>query len=294
MKKNVSEEKKQHSSKWIPYSYYDCRIPELFSEVQMHWHNEFEINYIINGNSIFICGDEKFVAHTGDIIILPPNMLHAISSYENQTQFYHTFVFSPDMLGASENDRCTVECILPIINELFGMNVHITASHSRYHELKRSVETIFECIHQNTALSDMLIKSELLRIFWILENHGDIYRKKEAETSRSEIIRPALEFINDNFRDNITIEQLADVVHLSKSYFMGRFHEVTGTGALEYIIRKRLKYACDLLLKTGKTTAEIAFESGFRNLSNFNRQFSRIVGCTPREYRKQDKSLITF
>ena len=289
MKKNVSEEKRQHSSKLIPYSYYGGFIPEYFSGVPMHWHGEFEINYIISGCSEFICGDEKFVAHAGDIVILPPNMLHAIYAYEENEQVYHTVVFSPDMLGASENDRCAVECIQPLVNESYGMNVHITSEHPAYEELKRAVEASVDCVKRNTAQYDMLMKSELLRFFWILGNQGDIYRKKDAENSRSEVIRPVLEYINENFRENITVEQLAETVHLSKSYFMSRFREAAGVGAVEYIIQKRIKCACDMLMKTRKTMAEIAFECGFRNISNFNRQFKKIVGCTPGEYRKMNE-----
>ena len=82
------------------------------------------------------------------------------------------------------------------------------------------------------------------------------------------------------------MEKLAEITHLSKSYFMDRFKQAAGVGAVEYLIQLRIKKACELLVNTEKTTAEIAFECGFRNLSNYNRQFKRIVGCTPNEYRR--------
>lgn len=288
MKKSETEEKKQHGSKLIPYSYYEGDIPRGFPGVQMHWHSEFEINYILSGSGEFICGDEKFVANAGDIVILPPNMLHAINPYEKENQIYHTLVFSPDMLGASENDRCTVEYISPFVNEQFGLNVHISGEHPAYGEMKKIVDSLFDCVKKNTAQYDLLVKSELLRLFWLMSVHGDIYRKKAAENSQSENIRPVLEYINENFRENITIEQLAEHVHLSKSYFMNRFREVTGIGAMEYVIRKRIKCACDMLINYRITVAEIAFECGFRNISNFNRQFGKIVGCTPIQFRKMN------
>ncbi|MBQ9135569.1 MAG: helix-turn-helix transcriptional regulator [Lachnospiraceae bacterium] len=286
MSKFMSEEKRKHSSQIVPFSYYECLIPDYFASVPLHWHTEFEINYIRSGCSEFICGDEKFVAVAGDVILLPPNMLHAIYPYQNNTQSYDTLVFHPAMLGLEENDRCAAECIRPIVNGSLGLRMHIGKETTRYEVIKGLVEEIFFCAKENSAQADMLLKSDLLRLFWMLEQTGAVYRLREEDANRSELIRPALEFINENFCESITVEKLAEITHLSKSYFMDRFKQAAGVGAVEYLIQLRIKKACELLVNTEKTTAEIAFECGFRNLSNYNRQFKRIVGCTPNEYRR--------
>jgi len=281
-----SEEKRQHSSQLIPFSYYKCFIPDYFTSVPLHWHSEFEINFIISGCAEFICGDNKFISNEGDIIIVPPNMLHAIYPYKNYKQLYDTIVFNSEMLGISENDRCAAECIKPFANCGFEINTHIKKEHIYYDELKTTVENIFSCAKGNTPRLDMLMKSELLRLFWLLWESGDISRTAANSVSRSEIIRPAIEYMNENFSDKITVEQLAEIACLSKSYFMRRFRETAGVGAIEYLSQLRIKKACEILSETNKTAAEAAFECGFRNLSNFNRQFRKIVGCTPKEYRR--------
>lgn len=281
----TSEEKKHHSSQLIPFSYYKCLIPDYFASVPLHWHGEFEINSIISGCAEFICGDKKFISSEGDIIIIPPNMLHAIYPHENFKQLYDTVVFSPEMLGISENDRCAADCIKPLSGGA-EINTHITKEHIYYFELKTTVQNIFSCAKGDTPQLDMLMKSELLRLFWLLYESGDIFRTAENAVSRSEMIRPAIEYMNVNFSENITVDMLADTSHLSKSYFMRRFREAAGVGAIEYLSQLRIKKACKLLSETDKTSAETAFECGFRNLSNFNRQFKNIVGCTPKEYRK--------
>ena len=288
--KSYSEEKRRHSSKLVPYSYYKCLIPDFFGGVPMHWHGEFEINHILEGSAEFICGDERFVSHQGDIIIIPPNMLHSISVHGGSRQLYDTIVFSGDILGADSADRCAAECVRPIVTGEFAVNVHITPDHDYYGELKTTIENIFSCAKGNTPRLDMLMKSELMRLFWLLENSGDICRAEKAELSRSELMRPALEYINENFRENITVEQLAQTVHMSKSYFMDRFKAAAGVGAIEYVNQLRIKHACELLTGTDMTSAQTAFECGFRNLSNFNRQFKQITGCTPSGYRHANKS----
>lgn len=285
----INAEKKRHSSELVPFSYYKCLIPDYFTSVPLHCHGEFEINYILGGCAEFTCGDERFVSEKGDIIIIPPNMLHSIYPYENNGQRYDTLVFSPEMLGASENNRCAAECVRPLVSGDFGMNVRITAAHQYYDELRSVTESVFSCAKGGTPQLDMLLRSGLLRLFWLLENGGDIYRKNAPESSRSEVIRPAIEYIAENYRESITVAQLADTVHLSKSYFMERFRQSAGIGAVEYITQLRIKSACELLSSTRKTAAEIAYECGFRNISNFNRQFKKIAGCTPHEYRKLNR-----
>ena len=282
----TSEEKKRHSSMLVPFSYYKCLIPDYFTSAPLHWHAEFEINFIISGRAEFICGDNRFISSEGDIIIIPPNMLHAIYPHENFRQRYDTVVFSPGMLGISENDRCAAECIKPLANGGAEINTLITPKHIYYEELKTTVQNIFSCAKGNTPRLDMLMKSELLRLFWLLEESGDIFRTAENMVSRSAVMRPVIEYMNENFSEAVTVEQLAEITHLSKSCFMRRFKDTAGVGAIEYLSQLRIKKACEILSVTDKSAAETAFECGFRNLSNFNRQFRKIVGCTPREYRK--------
>ena len=281
-----SEENRVHSTLLVPFSYYKCLIPDYFAAVPFHWHSEFEINHIISGCAEFICGDDKFVSAEGDIIIIPPNMFHAIYPHDNSKQIYDTIVFSPEMLGASENDRSAVSCVRPIINGEFVVNSRITKEHIYYDEIKISVDNIFSCAKGNTPQLDMLMKSELLRLFWLLEISGDIYCASENAVSTGGIIRPAIEYMNENIGEDITIELLADTVHLSKSYFMRCFKKTVGIGAIEYLAQLRVKKVCALLCETDMTASEAAFGCGFRNLSNFNRRFKEIMGCTPREYRK--------
>ncbi|MCM1489185.1 MAG: AraC family transcriptional regulator [Firmicutes bacterium] len=280
------EEKKRHSSKLIPFSYYKSLIPDYFANVPMHWHGEFEINYIISGRAEFICGSDRFISSKGDIIVIPPNMLHAIYPCENSRQLYDTVVFSAEMLGAAENSRCSAECIRPLTNGMCEINTHITAEHIYYDELKTSAENIFSCAKGSSPWLDMLMKSELLRFFWLLEESGDISEAHENTLNKSGIIRSAIEYINENFSENITVERLAEISHVSQSYFMRRFKQTVGAGAIEYLSQIRINKVCELLARTNKTAAEIALECGFRNLSNFNRQFKSIMGCTPKEYRK--------
>lgn len=288
--RNLSlEEKRRHSSQLVPFSYYKCLIPDYFPNVPLHCHSETEINYIISGGSEIVCGDRRYITKKGDIVIIPPDKLHAIYPVADQKQFYDTIVFSMDMLGSSENDRSCAEFIRPLLNGSMDITPVITSDHSYYSELKTAVENIFSCAKGNSSSLDILMKSELFRLFWLLVESGDIFEVKGDNAKKSELLRPAIEYMNENYQDNITITVLAEQVCMSKSYFMRRFREITGTGAIEYLSQLRIKKACELMVSTDISVSDAAFESGYRNLSNFNRQFRQLVGCSPREYKALQK-----
>ncbi|MDE5933997.1 MAG: AraC family ligand binding domain-containing protein, partial [Lachnospiraceae bacterium] len=169
-----TEEKRQHSTTLVPYSYYECRLPEYYANVPMHWHSEFEINYIHCGKGEFICGNRKFTAAAGDILILPPNMLHTAYPCKDNILIYDAFVFSPILLGANSSDRSTVECIRPLINGNVQVNVHIPSDSEHYAGIKTMTDRIFFCVQENSSRMDLLLKGELMRLFWFLEHSGDI------------------------------------------------------------------------------------------------------------------------
>lgn len=280
----TSKENRIHSSGIKPFSYYKCVIPDYFYCVPMHWHSEFELNFIREGSAEFICGGEKFISSKGDIIITQPNVLHSIYPCDGTSQVYDTLVFSSEIFGGSESDRFISECIRPLIDGRMQLLTHITPNHHYYSELAMSAENIFSCAKGDTPQLDMLMRSELIKLFWLLETQAHINTYTGKYDS---VIRPALEYIAEHFSESITVAQLAQVVHLSESYFMNRFRNRVGLSAVEYISHFRIDTACRELIGTKKSVLEIAFDCGFRNISNFNRQFRKITGCSPTEYRSR-------
>ncbi len=286
-----TQEKRQHSTALIPYSYYECRLPEDFMNVPMHWHNEFEINYICRGRGEFLCGSQKFEACEGDILMIPPNMLHTAYPCKDRELIYDALVFNPVLLGSNSKDRCTNECIRPIVNGTIRSNVHIRMDAGRCSELRAVTKRIFACVHENSPQTDLLLKSELMRFVWLLIESDNIVFEKDDGTQYSKAIRPALEYMALNYKEDITVEKLAALVHLSKSHFMRCFKEAVGIGAIEHLAQVRINAACEELTSCEDPVADIAFACGYSNLSNFNRQFLKKVGCSPKEYRKRSADM---
>ena len=279
-------ETKQHGQPDFPLQYYLDDTRDFYNnQVDWHWHNEFELYHIVNGSSEFTCGKDKFTADAGDIILVPPNMLHALYPFEDNRQIYNALVFREELLGIGKEERCGISCIEPIINGNRKIIVPISSSHRAYEEIKNCVEQIFLCAKDNTPLADLRMKSELLRFLWLLEKSDCIVTVKDQDVRQGENIREVLFYISQHYTENLSITHLAKMAHLSKSYFMYRFKKIVGISAMEYIIQLRIKLACEMLRNSAAPSLEVALACGFQNLSNFNRQFKKYVGDTPKHYR---------
>lgn len=286
---NEMREMRQHSNAYIPYSFYECDIPHSFMNVPAHWHSEFEINYVVRGAGEFYCGGEKFTAGEGSLLVLAPNMLHCAYPCPKSGLLYYALVFSPSMLGAASQDRCTMNYIRPLMNGACRITPLVPENARNYPQLKACAGQIFACIKGFVPGPELLLKSELMRFFWLLETDEDIPKRKEAGAHGEESVRPVLEYMMKNYHENISVEQLAGIAHMSKSYFMNRFKRAVGISSIEYLCHLRINAACEALSSTDQMISEIAFGCGYDNLSNFNRQFKKNIGYSPNEYRRQSR-----
>ncbi len=96
-----------------------------------------------------------------------------------------------------------------------------------------------------------------------------------------------LKFVENNYMEKITIEDVAKEVNLSQSHFMKYFKNTMGTSFIDYLNEYRLTMASRLLISSDSSILDIAAEVGFDNLSYFNRSFKKRFQQTPREYRKR-------
>ena len=99
-------------------------------------------------------------------------------------------------------------------------------------------------------------------------------------------INDVVNYVIENYKNNISLSEAAEIVNMSESSFSRYFMKTTGNRFSEFVSRIRLGRACVMLYETDDQIATIAFASGYNNLANFNRQFIKLKGMTPREYRQ--------
>lgn len=273
---------------WRPYVYYWNTFPGKWPFVEPHFHPEFAIHYMVNGSMLFSLNGEPILASEGDIIFIQPNTVYSITPPTDLpgTNNYHTFIFDSDFLCGSVGASCYTEILNPIIQNQVDFSCVITKEHPYYEEIQIAMENIVSSAKIHTPLLTLLVKSELLRLFYFVLEYGDYHKNKTSNQSLKSI-QPVLAYINKHFDQNITLKQLADLANISVSRFTPKFKKIMNVSAITYVNQVRIKRACQLLINTKDPILNIATACGFNNISNFNVLFKREVGCSPHDYRKR-------
>jgi AraC-like DNA-binding protein len=110
---------------------------------------------------------------------------------------------------------------------------------------------------------------------------GDFMNSNSKKTNK------IINFIVSNYTRSIRLEDVSDFANLNKTSFCRYFKSFTQKTFTQYLNELRIAKACDLLLNTDKPVTSICYETGYNNISHFNRQFKAITGITAREYRKK-------
>ncbi|UOK64369.1 AraC family transcriptional regulator [Paenibacillus sp. OVF10] len=132
----------------------------------------------------------------------------------------------------------------------------------------------------------MSLYIELLRIHASSERLSSQDQERERDLQGDLVISPVLEFITQNYMMPVTIDYLADLCHLSTTHFRRKFHEIMGTTPLDFLNSTRVEEACKRLKSTEASILSISEQVGFRSISSFNRCFAKLMGESPKAWRK--------
>lgn len=278
-----------HGTILSPYAFYHCIIPTVSPDILLHWHVEAEITLVLEGRATYKVGGETFQSQKGDIIFVAPNTLHSAQPVPGFTHISDTLVFHLDMLGYSLMDQYSLAYLYPIYSGSLRPLSHMSETHPLYPEFFQCIHQILDCVKKKDHYFEMVLKERLHHLFYLLFRHQCFTNAdtKIPMPAHNDKVKTALKYIQENYQNPISVCELADLCHFSKTHFMYFFKQTVGITCVEYIIQHRLKAAANLLKETKLSISDIAFESGFHNLSNFNRKFKCYYHVTPLEYRRQ-------
>lgn len=263
----------------------------------MHNHAEFELNFCEHAAGVRrIVGDSSEVIGDYDLVLITGKELeHVWEQHECQSKNIReiTIQFSSDlffgscisknqfssirqMLERAQNGLCfpmsTIMKVYPMIDSL------VNEQQGFYAVIK------FMSILYELSLSGDEARNLSTSSFAKIDSHSDSRRVKKVQ-----------DYINDHYKEEIRLNQLADMVGMTPVSFSRFFKLRTGKNLSDYTIDIRLGYASRLLVDSTMSIAEICYECGFNNLSNFNRIFRKKKECSPKEFRenyRKNKKLI--
>ena len=282
-----------------PLSKEDCfylvdRYKSQF-DYPLHRHDEIELNFVENCEGARrIVGDSVEVLGKYDLVMVGTGLEHVWEQHLCKSDKIReiTIQFTPEVFG----DTFLAKTQLKSISDLFGKAASGVAFSLG------CIVRIYKLLDEITqAQPDFYRVLKLMEILYILSKDDDFRLlsstsfAKAGATSESRRIHKVEEYIRANYRRELRLEELAQIVCMTPSAFSRFFKLRTGRTVSDYIIDVRLGYAARMLAETMSSVLEICFECGFNNVSNFNRIFKRKKGCSPstfREYYRKNKIII--
>ena len=272
-------------------------------KLEMHKHNFVELVYIINGKAthVFKTGESteyRCVVERGDIFVINPGETHTYLFDQNESLELLNIDFDPllvdiDSFADSEEVRMMdflyYQPRLPL-EMRFGNILRLDeAGGEAVLDIIRLMVSEFA---QQKSGYKIIVRMGLIQVLTLLSRkYIELTDKGLIETSNSVTNYPNIlrvrGYIDHHFTENLTKEQLAKIGMCSVRHLSRKFKELLGETVMEYIQKLRINYAKQLMTETPQKITDIALESGFQDISYFNKVFKTSAGMTPYEYRNQ-------
>ncbi|WEK17717.1 MAG: AraC family transcriptional regulator [Candidatus Pedobacter colombiensis] len=256
-----------------------------------HYHPELELHYIIKGEGVRFIGDNISNFIPGEMILLGENLPH---TWRCKDEYFQG---NPDLHVEAMVIQFLPDCLgkyllnLPeayLIPKLFekaksGMVISGKAKDKLAELMKSSIEA--------TNLDRIIILLSILKTLaetdeydTIVTGKNTFYQSNESETIR---INKICTYTMTNYKNDITLEEIASLSNLSITSFCRYFKLMTKKTYYDFLIEIRVSHACRFLIEDKLPTEMICFDCGFNNVSNFYRHFKKVTGMTPMDYKRK-------
>lgn len=263
---------------------------EPYFKAPFHYHPEMELVYIKEGYGKRIIGDklESFVA--GDMVFIGSNLPHV---WLNNETFYKGFTY------------LKAKAIVVYFNKgLFSQNFYEQKENGRLTELFEQASRGLKIAGKSRQLiaekmEKLVRKKGVDRLIGILEILKILSSSKEVEfivhegydghtlRTKTDRLADVYRYIINNYYKDISLEEISGIANLTPTAFCRLFKQRTSRHFTEYLNEVRISNACKFLQETSLNISEIAFQCGYKTLSNFNKSFKKTTGLSPKEYRKK-------
>ncbi|MDP3180737.1 MAG: AraC family transcriptional regulator [Bacteroidota bacterium] len=258
-----------------------------------HFHNNYEISFITEGSGKRIVADSIEEFQPGDLVFIGRNLPHVwIADKETRTPSIRALEmvflqFSADVLSSR----------LLALPEFGNVAKALTFSERGVQIIGQTLNEVSELMLQMPYLKGFERMIHFLRIMDLIGRSESLihlasrdYLKSRFTTGNTRIAT-IHEYLMNNYREEVNLKKLAGLVNMAEGSLCRFFKENMGTTLFEYLNRIKTDFACKLLMDHDLSILEVCLDSGFNNLSHFNKQFKKTTGVPPSEYRKRFKGL---
>ena len=253
-----------------------------------HTHEELQIMLVIKGHGSAYIGDKILHFEEGDVYLLGQNLPHVFKDKQ------------------SEDDLGIESISIFFLNEFMG-NGFLELPESRllgalFEESKRGIQLEGQLLENITENIWNIYNSDgLNRLLMLVNTLEQIAQSEDVSFISSpgyhkpkrlvdgQKINDVFDFMLANYSREVKLEEIAEIAHMSATAFCRYFKHHTRKTYSRFLNEIRVGQACQMLVDDKLSISNICYDSGFKNISNFNRQFKKISGFTPSEYQKQHR-----
>lgn len=255
----------------------------------MHWHDYLEIAIVREGRGVFLFGRRALEAEAGDIFFIDNSQPH-LALAEGKSSFRLLLVlFRPELIAGPGCREIDLGYLAPFRVDGRTTSPRIRARSSLAREVTPVLEELAATWERHDPAERHLADATLRRALALVNRARGVdpgAAAARAATDRRASIRPVLAYVDRHCRESITLDDIADVVHVSPSRIRHVFKDVTGVSFKEYLTQVRVAEAKRLLLSTDLSVADIAREVSYTNLHQFYKVFYRSCTMSPAAYRR--------
>ena len=281
------KELKKHGSDHFPFLVSYQRLSEYDSNSFMwHYHPEIEITYIKKGSMHYRVNNQSFHLKEGDIIFCNSNALHSGEMEHQEDCSYIPITFDPKLIyGFFQSTICT-KYVEPVIQNLAVCAMHIDYTESWHETFRKKMLEVIALDKEKPDFYELDI-SIRMQIMWrlLVEHLPHQPLPAASDLTEYERIRKILSYIEQNYMNPITLAEVAEHIHLCESECTRLFKRHMNTKLFSFLQEYRIERSLEYL-STHESISNIAGKTGFSDSNYYSKVFSKIKGCSPREYRK--------
>ena len=251
----------------------------------LHSHEELELNFIRNAKGARrIIGDHIGEIDDLELVMVGSNLPHVWQTHHCKSKAIKeiTIQFHKDLFDEKFLRR----------NQMSFIRNMLERSAKGILFARPTIEQIMPRLAMLTQKQGFDSVLELLSILHDLSISRNLHTLSDATFSNVELsynsrrVERAMEYMNQNFHKAITLNEVARLSNMTEVAFSRFFKTRTGITFMDSLLEMRLGHASRLLIDTSQSVAEVAYNCGFNNISNFNRLFKKKKGCTPKAFRE--------
>jgi AraC-like DNA-binding protein len=259
---------------------------EARQALPLHQHKDIlEICYVYRGNPIFQVGGEEYPLKGGDVFLSFPNEVHSTGKYPQDKMILYWLGIKIEGIDSNFMQFQDSKEANAFLQALTGLKARKFRGSK---ELKVLLDEVLNLYFSKHTFKKILIRNRITDFLALLID----FEKKSHDSGISPLIENSITYIRQNLSEQIKIENLCELAHLSIPRFKQRFKDETGVPPGEFMLRSKIEKASEVLSETTIEITTIAFDLGFSSSQYFATVFKRYTNCSPSYYRRIHKKAL--